>query len=580
MLYPKPIIMRRITIFVIVLLMTSSGLIAGQNNDPVLIRIEDKEITRSRFADIYRKNNLESMVAEPKEVDEYLEMYINFRLKVLEAVNQGMDTTTSFLEELRGYRDQLARQYLTDNEVTEELVREAWERGQYDLRVSHILMNLDPYAPADDTLQVYEQMLKVRQRILDGEPFSELALEMSDDPSAHGREATATQPARRGNAGDLGYFSVFHMVYDFETAAYNTPVGEVSMPFRTNFGYHIIKVADRLPAMGRARVAHIMLMTPVGMDEDDIKEKENQINDLHRRVMEGEDFGELAGIYSEDRQSATRNGEMPAFTSNRMVSQFIQAISKLENPGDISPPVRTDFGWHIIKLLEKTTPPPFEDVHADLRNRIQRDERSQLSQQAVLKRLKNQYGFTENPEKLSELYEIVDATIFNGTWDKSKAQSLTGAVATFGDQTYDIQDFVSFLDETQRRQTPAAIPSYINQQYDRFINEMLIGYKDSRLEEMYPEFREVVQEYHDGILLFEITDREVWSRATVDTLGLERFFEANRDRYQAGELSEVRGMVIADYQNYLEEEWVLNLRKKYEIWVDEDLLKTITFEDK
>lgn len=576
----KPMTMRRITVFVIALLLIASGLSAGQNNDPVLIRIEDKEITRSRFADIYRKNNLESMVAEPKEVDEYLDMYINFRLKVLEAVNQGMDTTAAFLEELRGYRDQLARQYLTDNEVTEELVREAWERGQYDLRASHILMNLDPYAPADDTLQVYEQMLKVRQRILDGEPFSEVALEMSDDPSARGREATATQPARRGNEGDLGYFSVFHMVYDFETAAYNTPVGEVSMPFRTNFGYHIVKVSDRLPAMGRARVAHIMLMTPVGMAEDQIREKENQINDLHRRVMEGEDFGELAELYSEDRQSAGRQGEMPAFTSNRMVPQFIQAISKLDNPGDISPPVRTDFGWHIIKLLDQMPPPPFEDVHADLRNRVQRDERSQLSQQVVIKRLKDKYGFTENLQMLSKLYDKVDASIFNGVWDKSKAESLTGTFVTFGDQNIDIQDFVSFLHEKQRRQTPVAVPSYINQQYDRFISELLIGYKDSRLEEMYPEFREVVQEYHDGILLFEITDMEVWSKASADTLGLERFFEANRHRYQADELSEVRGMVIADYQNYLEEEWVLNLRNKYEVWVDEDLLKTITFDNK
>jgi len=440
----KPMTMRRITVFVIALLLIASGLSAGQNDDPVLIRIEDKEITRSRFADIYRKNNLESMVAEPKEVDEYLDMYINFRLKVLEAVNQGMDTTAAFLEELRGYRDQLARQYLTDNEVTEELVREAWERGQYDLRASHILMNLDPYAPADDTLQVYEQMLKVRQRILDGEPFSEVALEMSDDPSARGREATATQPARRGNEGDLGYFSVFHMVYDFETAAYNTPVGEVSMPFRTNFGYHIVKVSDRLPAMGRARVAHIMLMTPVGMAEDQIREKENQINDLHRRVMEGEDFGELAELYSEDRQSAGRQGEMPAFTSNRMVPQFIQAISKLDNPGDISPPVRTDFGWHIIKLLDQMPPPPFEDVHADLRNRVQRDERSQLSQQVVIKRLKDKYGFTENLQMLSKLYDKVDASIFNGVWDKSKAESLTGTFVTFGDQNIDIQDFVNF----------------------------------------------------------------------------------------------------------------------------------------
>lgn len=551
---------------------------AGQTEDPVLIRIADWEITRTQFEEIYRKNNLESMVVDPKEVDEYLEMYINFRLKVMEAKNVGLDTNTSFIEELNGYRGQLARKYLFDNEVTEQLIEEAWERSQYDIRVSHILMELDAHAPPEDTVVVYQKMMEVRQRILKGESFADLARELSNDPSARDREATAGQPARRGNAGDLGYFSVFHMVYPFETAAYNTPVGEISMPFRTNFGYHIIKVTDRLPAMGRARVAHIMLMTPVEMEKEELIRKEKKIHDIHKKLLDGEDFGELASEFSEDRQSAQRKGEMQPFTSNRMVPQFIKAISELQEAGDYSSPVRSDFGWHIIQLIEKTPPPPYEEAYTELHNRLQRDARSQLGQEAVIKRIKKEYMFQEDLNALRKLYKVVDETIFEGQWEMSEANLYEQMLFSFDSTEFTLKDFKNYLFSNQRKQEPQNIPSYIYMQYQRFVDEKILEYEDARLEEKYPEFNRVMQEYRDGMLLFEITNEKVWSKATSDTTGLKSYFEENKDRYQADELREVRGIVIADYQNYLEKQWVTTLRDKYEIWIDFEVLETITFD--
>lgn len=557
---------------------TTTPLVVEQHDDPVLLRIEDSEVTRSEFEKIYRRNNLDLMVNDPKEVDEYLEMYINFRLKVREAKSLGLDTNESFIEELQGYRQQLAQQYLRDREVTEALVREAWERSQYDIRASHLLINLDAYAPPEDTLAVYNKIMELRQRALDGESFAGLATEYSDDTHARDTEATGNRPPRKGNAGDLGYFSALNMVYPFESAAYNTPVGEISLPVRTSFGYHLVKVANRQPAMGTARVAHIMLMTPDGTEEDELIEKEQQINDLYKSILSGEDFGELAAEYSDDRQSAQRKGELPAFNSNRMVPQFIEAINDLDEPGDISPPVRSDFGWHIIKLIEKTPPPSFDEAYDNLKRRIERDARSQLSETVVIDRLKEEYGFTYDINALRDFYEVVDESIFRSEWDKTEAGGLDKQLISFGSKVMGQQDFAKFLYEKQRNQDAENIASYVYRRYNEFVKEHILAYENERLEEKYPEFKRVMQEYHDGILLFEITDQEVWSRATADSDGLRAFFEANKDRYDAEEMREVRGLVIADYQNYLEKQWIEELRNKYSVYVDEELLETICFD--
>ncbi len=549
--------------------------LAKNNDNKVLIRIEDREITKSEFMDIYRKNNLESSVAEPKEVDEYLEMYIDFRLKVKAAKDQGMDTVSSFVDELQGYREQLAQKYLVDNEVTDQLIEEAWERSQYDLRVSHILLNLPEYAPPEDTLEVYEQMWEIRERILEGESFADMAREHSDDPSAQDRAASGNQPARRGNAGDLGYFTVFNMVYPFETAAYNTEPGNISKPFRSSFGYHIVKVHNRLPAMGQARVAHIMLMTPEGTPDEELEAKEKQIRELHHALIEeNADFDELAAEYSEDRQSAQRGGEMPPFTSNRMVPQFIEAINEMEEEGEISQPVRTDFGWHIIKLLEKDSPPPFEEAYTDLQNRIQRDNRSQLSQEIVIDRLKQEYDFRQDEEALRALFDVVDESIFQGQWDSANAADMDDFIFGFAEKNYTQADFADFIERNQRVQNPGSVSGLLYRYYEQMTKEEILAYEDENLEKNYPEFREVMQEYHDGILLFEITNQKVWSKATADTTGLKTYFNEHEGRYASDDLSEVRGTVIADYQRYLEKEWLKKLRRKYDIWINEELLES------
>ncbi len=451
--------------------------------DPVLLRIGDEKITLSEFQEIYERNNIEATRTEREDVEEYLEMYIDYRLKVKEAKAQGLDTLPGFRQELDGYRDQLAREILASHEVTDQLVREAWERSRYDIRASHILLRLPDDPTPDDTLEVYNHTRDIYNQLKEGADFAQMAREVSEDPSARGSEGAPNQAARRGNAGDLGYFTVFDMVYPFESAAYTTPPGEISEPVRTDYGYHLVKITDRLPAMGEVQVSHIMLMISPEMKAEEIEEKERKIFDIFNQLQEGADFAYMAEEYSEDLQTAGNGGVMAPFVSSRMVPEFIEAIHHLDESGDVTPPVRSEFGWHIIKLTDRSTPPAFEDAEEDIRARVARSDRSQI--------------FQKEPE---DMYEA------------------------------------------------------------------------------FPEFGRIMQEYHDGILLFEITEKEVWDKAIRDTLGLEAFFGESPSRYKENELDSVRGMVIADYQKYLEEKWVARLRKKYDIRVNRELLKTINFE--
>lgn len=665
--------MKKLSFLLWVIIGLSISSFAASQTDPVLIKIGDYTVKQSEFAEVYRKNNLEMVVADPKSVEEYLELFINFKLKVLEAESLGLDTNTAFINELAEYREQLARPYFYDQEVSDKLLEEAFERMQYDVRASHILISVDEHAPPADTLEAYNRIMEIYRRIEAGESFSEVASAESEDPSARNRAATANRPAFRGNAGDLGYFTVLNMVYEFETAAYNTPVGEVSMPVRSPFGYHLIKVTDRLPAMGRVQAAHIMVNSPTGTPGPEAEKHKMKINELHQRLVNGEDFGALAAEFSDDGASARRNGELPQFTSNRMVPEFIKVISDLKNPGDFSQPVKTDFGWHIVRLIEKTAPGTFEEEFFELKNRISRDARSKLSREVVLTRLKNEYGFKETEERLTDFYDVVDNSIFEAKWDVSKASDLTAELFNFAGKSFTQQDFANYLAQTQGMRTPEGIVPYVRNMYNNWQENSLIDYEDSMLEQKYPEFKSIMKEYHDGILLFELTDKLVWSRAVEDTTGLKQFLADHQDEYMWGErlhatiylckdsktaartrkavqkaarngngfqqvveemntqsqtevsaregkfekeeepiidsiawkkglgkpfnwndrvalvnvhellppqpkqIDEIRGMLIADYQNYLEKQWVQELRTKYQVQIDQNVLSQIVF---
>jgi len=645
---------------------------AQQSNDDVLLVVGGEEITKSEFVNVYQKNNAKGQTIDKKSLNEYLELYINFKLKVREAEDLGLDTIPAFISELGGYRTQLAKPYLVDKKINDELLQEAYDRSKVDVRAKHILIKVGEYALPKDTLAAYNKIMKLRKRIINGESFDDIAIEASEDQSARDREATETHPFVKGNAGDLGYFSAFDMVYPFENGAYNTKIGEISQPVRTDYGYHLIMVTDKKEAMGRVQVAHLFLKVPPNASHEDSLQVEARVDSLYQLILNGADYVELVKENSDDKGSAIRDGVLPWFGVNRMVPEFIEAISGLKDSAAISKPVLTDYGWHIIKLIDRQDIGSFEDVVGDLKQKITKDSRSTKGRKVTISQVKIKYGFKEYPLAKTDFYSVVNDSVFKGRWNVNNARDLNKPMFTLGDLTVTQQDFANYIDKKQKRRVVVDIMLYVDRIYKEFVDETCINFKDSHLEDEYPDFKALMGEYRDGILLFELTDQKVWSMAIKDTSGLEQFYKDNTNNYlwevermdasiftshdeksvrqalklaaKAGKkgytdsdileivnkdtslvtvengkfvkgendalkntpwekgmkeinidtngiyslivvneiippgpksIDEARGLITADYQNYLEKQWIDSLKKKYEVKINEDVLSTI-----
>lgn len=523
----------------------------AQPENPILI-IDGAKVYRDEFEAIFKKNNPKNAVIDRKALDDYAELFINFKLKVREAEKEGLDTIASFKEELKGYRRQLAQPYLMDKDVNEKLIQEAYDRSKTDVKASHILIKLGADPSPKDTLEAYKKAIMVRDKALNGENFATLARQFSTDPSA------------AQNGGDLGYFTSMMMVYPFETAAYTTPVGKISMPVRTKYGYHIIKVEDKRPARGQVRVAHIVVRVPAerdsvvlnvskdteGKDVNTSKtikvpvtknDKEDQeafkkINEIYAKVVAGEDFADLAQKFSDDRTSGRSGGQLAWFGTGRMVPEFETVAFDLKEKGDVSKTFRTSFGYHIVKLLDKKGVQSFEEVKGDLKMKIQRDSRSQISRDVVIERVKKESGFKDDAKAYAELVAKIDTSYLNGAWNKDKAKGLNKILFTIGDKSYTQQDFAQFLADNQSKQNSkeSTVEALVRTAYTGYQDDKVIAFEDSKLEEKYRDFRLLMQEYRDGILLFEITDQNVWSKALEDTTGLREFYNNNINNYMWG----------------------------------------------
>ena len=535
----------KLLVFIFALFMFMPGF-AQQEDTRVLITLGDEDITVSEFLSVYKKNNIDTDLADKKSMTEYLELYVNFRLKVKEARDLGMDTVQSFIDELAGYRAQLAEPYFNDQHVSDELLQEAYDRLLYDIRASHILIKVDVNALPADTLAVYNRIMDVRSKLMAGEDFGTLAAEYSDDPSARDREAQGQAPARKGNGGDLGYFTVFDMVYPFETGAYTTEVGEVSMPVRTDFGYHLIKVTDRRDALGKATVAHLYLAEPKNPTPQDLARREQEINDLYQRIMNGENFEELVKNYSDDRGSKDKGGVLPRFGSNRMVPEFIVAVSEIEDSAGYSKPVHTSFGWHILKLIERTPPGDYKVEVLELKRRMTKDSRANKSKESVINRIKKENNYKEFPENLQELYLAIDSSFYVGEWSADKVASMNKKLVQLGKTKYSQHDFGVFLEANQRKRGTTGLEAFVHNEFKEYVVGLCIDLEDSQLEDKYPEFRLLMGEYRDGILLFNLTEDKVWNKATLDTLGLEEFYLENQDKYMWGERLEADIIILND----------------------------------
>ena len=623
--------------------------------DPVLMKINGREIRKSEFEYIYHKNTQQQM-AEQKSLDEYVDLFVNFKLKVAEAEARGLDTTAAFVSELAGYRKQLAQPYLVDNRVDEELAREAYDRLKENVEVSHILLRLEPDASDVQVKAVYDKIAGYKQKLEKGYDFAKLAKEVSEDPSA------------QQNNGYLGYISGFMTVYPFETAAYQTPVGQISDPVRTQFGYHLVKVMNRRQDPGEILTAHIMKMTPRNGDEQAMAAAKKEIDRIYADLEKGADFAELAKNESDDKNSGINGGELPWFGTGRMVPEYEQVTFAIQEKGSYTKPFRTPYGWHIAKLIDRKGIESFDAKKADIMRRIARDERGSKGHDALVAQLKDAYRFEMNSSADAALSEMAQKYSPLDSAFQAAAREMALPFVSLGGETYTTADFAHYL-TTHKGSAKYTNQAVLAEKKNAFIDATVIAYEDRQLEKKYPDFRNLMREYRDGILLFEVSNKEVWEKASSDTPGLQRYFKKNKKAYRwdapkfkglvveckdentakearkiikkapadsvalflrrelnndsvqfvrvqkglyaqgdnpvvdalqfkAVELTpneqlpvvffsgkklkkgpesydDVRGLVTADYQTYLEKIWIKELRKKNTVEINEDVLKTV-----
>ncbi|MDB4693811.1 peptidyl-prolyl cis-trans isomerase [Flavobacteriales bacterium] len=497
-----------------------------------ILTVGTEEVSAADFQHVFLKNNRDSVITEAA-LNEYMELFINFKLKVQAAEALGMDTIETFQRELAGYRTQLARPYLTNNDLLQDLVKQAWERQQEEVRARHILVSCGAEASAADTLKAYKRALAMRKRVENGEDFQKVAQSKggSDDPSV------------RDNGGDLGWFSAFQMIYSFEDAAYNTPVGSLSDIVRTRYGYHVLEVTGRRDARGEIRTAHIMIRTKEGASEDEAAQSESRIGQVYDLLQNGLPWEELAMKMSEDATTSGKGGELPWFGTGKMVEEFENAAFGLKADEAISRPFQTSYGWHIVKRLEYRAPLDFEASKRELQKRVSRDSRSELTRTSFLENLKVEYGFKANTAALTSVKRYAsrqDSVFFpNHELQIGRSGDRNKTLVTLAGQTATVQDFADYLNKAKIRNLEKATDEVIDAQFQIWSEKLMLDYEDTQLEAKHNDFRLLMEEYHDGILLFELTDEKVWSRAVKDTAGLETFHATHRGDFMWGPRAEL-----------------------------------------
>jgi peptidyl-prolyl cis-trans isomerase SurA len=488
---------------------------------PTLFTISNNPVTTEEFIYLYRKNHQHKPEEFTKEkIEEYLELFINYKLKVEEAFSRGMDATAAFKKEYQTYRDELLKPYLPDTRIIDSLVKLTYERLKEEVNASHILVTLQPDASPADTLSAYKKIMDLRIRALAGEDFGELAKTNSEEPGAEMSE------------GNLGYFTAMQMVFPFEQAAYLTPVGGISTPVRTQFGYHIVKVIDRQPSRGEVEVSHIMIRESEGGESQEAK---NTIFDIYDKLQKGMNWDELCRQYSQDPNSKNNGGRLRPFGVGAMaaVPEFQEMAFALKRPGEISDPIQTRYGWHILRL-ESTIPlPPLEELKPALTQRVTRDERVTISKEALRRQMRLRFGYVENSDVIEELISMTDTLLQKNSL---AAKSVEGQVLfSMQNRPYDIKGFLDYVAEQPPPPGSASGEANLKQLITQYADAVQLSLMEEKVKRESPEYKWLLKEYYEGILLFEIMEKEVWNKAMEDSVGQRTYFLANSGKYLAGE---------------------------------------------
>lgn len=641
-----------------------AGVALAQDTDPVLFTVKGNPVRVSEFKYIYSKTNQDKADFSEASLREYLDLYTKFKLKVQKARDMQLDTVTATKTELEGYRRQLANSYLVDKEVTDKLVREVYDRMQQDVDISHIFIACDRNASAKDTLVAYNRALNLLKMIRGGKSFDQIAVDSSMDKTV------------KENRGNLGFVSAMlpDGYYEMEKAIYAAKPGDVVGPIRSNGGYHLVRVNGFRPARGEIEVAQILIR------KGDTPEKQamahQRADSVYAALQMGGKWDEVCARYSDDKTTSAKGGYIGFFSINRYQKNFEDAAFALAKDGDYSQPVETTIGFHIIKRVSRRGVGPFEQFKRALTERVKRDSRSEVAKQSMIARIKKQGDYKENPQALEQWTAQQNDTLFHTfRWKPNPARPQTVLMQFGSGKVYTLADFEDYCARASRdrmRGKGYDVRETISKLYKSWTDETAMQYEESQLDKKYPDFKALMREYEEGILLFDATKQFVWDRANTDSVGLEKYFRENltmkykwderavvnfytiktqdaavakkvRDlaakkpaadvlkkfnkkgqpevvtvvekRFEKGKnkdlegkwmagaisdakadttaktttffkveaieppapkaLGDARGYAVADYQDYLEKQWIEELRREYPVQVNESVLKSL-----
>jgi len=479
----------------------------------ILLTISGEPVSANEFMRVYNKNLNLVQDDSQKEVDSYLELFVNYKLKLAEAKALRYDKDPAYINEFKSYKNQLIQTYLTDKNVTDDLVREAYYRTENEVKAQHILVLLDEVET--DTLAAYSKIEAYRERFLN-EDFESLKKELHNGKSVF--------------VEDLGYFSAFKMVYNFESVAYATEVGSVSQPFRTRFGFHVVKVLDKRKSKGQVSVAHIMI---ANTQKDTTLVAKDRIQELHRLLLQGEDFGELAKQFSDDKSSSIRGGELKPFKSGQINSEIFETTAfELSPSNPISKPIQTQFGWHILKYINRKQVQSFEELQSELESRVGKDSRSQLVKAKMLEQLLAEYQIETPNSNLAKFQSNLNYNTSKNVWELPSNFNKSQSFLNIKNQTHTYLDFLEFLNNNLKsieKEWPTSV--VVKKQYASFLEKSVFRYKEENLEKENKEFSYILNEYREGLLLFELMQDKIWEGAKNDSIGLQEFYNLNKQNY-------------------------------------------------
>ena len=499
---------------------------AQNSTKEVLFTIDNKSYYTDEFARVYKKNLDLVKDESQKDLNQYLELFVGYKLKINKAYKLGLQDGTAYQNELKSYRSQLSKNYTSDSKVTKELVEEGYKRFLKEINASHILFSVDENAAPEDTLKVYKQALEVRKRAISGEDFGKLATEFSQDPSA------------KDNKGDLGYFTAFRMVYAFENGAYKTPKGSISNPVRTRFGYHLIKVNEVRQNRGDVIVAHIMIMNPstTAENKDEEDKGKNTIQDIYKKLQQGEKFEDLAKQFSEDKSSSSKGGVLNRFGSGQLSSEEFENVAfNLNKENPVSEPFKSQYGWHIVKLIDKFAVKTIDEMRSDLESKVSKDDRSRLITASMNEKLRKKYTIKRDDKLYAVVSKLVTNEIYEGKWETpADLKSYNKNLVTINtSKSISAASFLNYIKDQQKSKiTLKPISKLISKFYESYLDQELAQYYDDNLEKEFPDFSAVMDEYRDGLLLFDLMEKEIWTKSKTDSLGLKSFYDKNLKNYQ------------------------------------------------